>query len=129
VIAAGMLMPTMTGEELLRIVKKGYPQIIRILVTCSSDVVRILRAFNEGLVARYVGKPWIRTEMVQALRWAIEEWTFSRGSAALYRHLLHAELPAKLVSLIDMQVADFSQLLIGGLLINVERLSGLAKAA
>ncbi|HEU4732468.1 MAG TPA: response regulator, partial [Kofleriaceae bacterium] len=72
VIVSDMRMPSMTGDELLRIVKERYPQVIRMVVTAYADVEPILRAINEGLVARYIVKPWIRTELVQVLRWAIE---------------------------------------------------------
>src|SRR5262245_56483654 len=78
VLVTDMRMPKMNGEELLRIAKERAPQTIRIVVTAYSDVDPILRAINEGLVARYIIRPWVRTELVQVLRWAIEAWTFSR---------------------------------------------------
>ena len=69
VVVSDIRMPSMTGEELLRIVKERHPQTIRMVVTAYADVEPILRAINEGLVARYIIKPWIRTELVQVLRW------------------------------------------------------------
>ena len=75
-------MPTMNGDELLRIVKERHPQTIRMVVTAFADIDPILRAINEGFVARYIIKPWVRAELVQVLRWAIEAWAFGRDSAA-----------------------------------------------
>ena len=118
----------MNGDELLRIVKERYPQIIRMVVTAYSDVEPILRAINEGLVARYIVKPWVRTELVQVLRWAIEAWTFSRDSAALHRRLLETERLATLGSIAGMLVHDLKQPLMS-LLVNVEHLRELANAA
>ena len=69
-IVTDMRMPTMNGEELLRIVKERWPQVIRMVMTAYSDIEPILRAINEGLVARYIIKPWVREELVQVLRWA-----------------------------------------------------------
>jgi len=69
VIVSDMRMPSMNGDELLRIVKERHPQVIRMVVTAYADVDPILRAINEGLVARYILKPWIHTELVQVLRW------------------------------------------------------------
>ena len=63
VIVTDMRMPTMSGEELLRVVKERWPQTIRMVVTAYSDIDPILRAINEGLVARYIIKPWVRTEL------------------------------------------------------------------
>jgi two-component system response regulator PhcR len=128
VIVSDMRMPQMTGDDLLRIVKERYPQVIRMVVTAYADVEPILRAINEGLVARYIVKPWIRTELVQVLRWAIEAWTFSRDSAALHRRLLETERLATLGSIAGMLVHDLKQPLMS-LLVNVEHLRELANAA
>ena len=88
VLVTDMRMPTMSGEQLLRVVKEKFPRTIRMVMTAYSDVEPILRAINEGLVARYIVKPWERTEVIQILRWAIGAWTFSRDSEALQRRLL-----------------------------------------
>ena len=82
VLLTDMRMPGMSGEELLRIVKARYPRTIRMVVTAYSDVDPILRAINEGLVSRYLLKPWSHTELVQVLRWGCEAWAFGRDSAA-----------------------------------------------
>src|SRR5678815_5050334 len=118
----------MCKRDRLRIVKERYPQVIRMVVTAYADVDPILRAINEGLVARYIVKPWIRTELVQVLRWAIEAWRFSRDSAALHRRLLETERLATLGSIAGMLVHDLKQPLMS-LLVNVEHLRELANAA
>jgi two-component system, response regulator PhcR len=128
VVVSDMRMPSMSGEELLRIVKERHPQVIRMVVTAYADVDPILRAINEGLVARYIVKPWIRTELVQVLRWAIEAWRFSRDSAALHRRLLETERLAMLGSIAGMLVHDLKQPLMS-LLVNVEHLRELASAS
>ena len=128
VIVSDMRMPAMSGDELLRVVKERFPQVIRMVVTAYADVEPILRAINEGLVARYIIKPWIRTELVQVLRWACEAWTFSRDSAALHRRLLETERLATLGSIAGMLVHDLKQPLMS-LLVNVEHLRELANAA
>src|ERR1051325_1223840 len=128
VVVSDMRMPSMSGEELLRIVKERHPQVIRMVVTAYADVDPILRAINEGLVARYIVKPWIRTELVQVLRWAIEAWMFSRDSAALHRRLLETERLATLGSIAGLLVHDLKQPLMS-LLVNVEHLRELANAA
>src|SRR5678815_3381286 len=115
----------MCKRDRLRIVKERYPQVIRMVVTAYADVDPILRAINEGLVARYIVKPWIRTELVQVLRWAIEAWTFSRDSAALHRRLLETERLATLGSIASMLVHDLKQPLMS-LLVNIEVMRELA---
>src|SRR5258707_41796 len=103
-IVTDMRMPTMNGEELLRIVKERWPQVIRMVMTAYSDIEPILRAINEGLVARYIVKPWVRAELMQVLRWAIEAYALGRDSAEVHRRLLETERLATLGSVTGMLV-------------------------
>jgi signal transduction histidine kinase len=128
VIVTDMRMPTMSGEELLRIAKERWPQTIRMVVTAYSDIEPILRAINEGLVARYIIKPWVRTELMQVLRWATEAWALSRDSAAVHRRLLETERLATLGSISGMLVHDLKQPLMS-LAVNAELLKELADFA
>src|SRR5512139_3479932 len=91
VLLTDMQMPGLSGEELLRIAKERHPRTIRIMITAYSDVDRILRALNEGLVARYIIKPWERTEIMQVLRWACEAWMLSADAEGLHHRLVETE--------------------------------------
>ena len=126
VLVTDMRMPGMNGEELLRVAKERHPDVIRMVVTAHQDVGPILRAINEGLVARYIIKPWERAELVQILRWACEAWTFGRDSAALHRRLLETERLATLGSIAALLVHDLRQPLMS-LLVNIEHLRDLGK--
>lgn len=128
VLVTDMRMPTMSGEELLRIVKERWPQAIRMVVTAFSDVDPILRAINEGLVARYIIKPWVRTELVQVLRWATEAWKLGKDSAEVHRRLIETERLATLGSISGMLVHDLKQPLMS-LVVNAELLKELADCA
>ncbi|HSK00691.1 MAG TPA: ATP-binding protein [Kofleriaceae bacterium] len=128
VLVTDMRMPEMNGEELLRISKERHPGTIRMVVTAYADVDPILRAINEGLVARYIVKPWQRAELVQVLRWACEAWTFGRDSAALHHRLMETERLATLGSIAALLVHDLKQPLMS-LLVNIEVLRELATAS
>ena len=128
VIVTDMRMPSMSGEELLRIAKEKWPQSIRMVVTAYADIDPILRAINEGLVARYIVKPWVRTELIQVLRWATEAWALSRDSAAIHRRLMETERLATLGSISGMLVHDLKQPLMS-LAVNAELLRELADYA
>ena len=128
VVITDMRMPTMQGDELLRIVKERHPQVIRMVMTAHQDIGPILQAINEGLVARYIIKPWDRTELVQVLRWACEAFSFGRHSAALHRRLMETERLATLGSIASLLVHDLRQPLMSQLA-NIEVLSDLAQDA
>jgi two-component system, response regulator PhcR len=128
VVVTDMRMPHMNGEDLLRVVKERWPHIIRIVVTAYSDIDPILRAINEGLVARYILKPWVRAELVQVLRWAIEASALGRDSAEIHRRLLETERLATLGSISALLVHDLRQPL-AAIIGNIELLDALKDLA
>ena len=106
VLVTDIRMPEVDGLELLRIAKESYPTTLRMVITAFSDVDPILRAINEGLVARYIVKPWHREELIQVLRWATELWSFGKDSAQLLRRMLETERLASLGGLAALYVHD-----------------------
>lgn len=106
VLVTDIRMPEVDGLQLLRIAKERYPSTLRMVITAYSDVDPILRAINEGLVARYIVKPWHREELFQALRWATELWSFGKDSAQLLRRMLETERLASLGGLAALYVHD-----------------------
>jgi signal transduction histidine kinase len=128
VLVTDMRMPEMGGDELLRIAKEKWPETIRMVITAYSDIEPILSAINEGLVARYVIKPWDLDELIQLLRWGIQAWQFGKESTALQRRLLETERLATLGSIAGAVVHDLNQPL-AGLVINADRLVELSAAA
>lgn len=91
VVVTDQRMTGMSGDELLRKVKETSPDTIRIIVTAYSDLEPILSAVNEGLVARYVMKPWDRAELDETLRWAIEAYNAGKQNNALQLRLMQTE--------------------------------------
>ena len=128
VLITDMRMPMMDGEHLLRIAKDRFPAVTRMVVTAYSDIDPILRAINEGLVARYIVKPWVRAELIQVIRWAIEAHKFGRDSNALQRRLLETERLATLGSVAGHFVHDLKQPLMS-LFVNIDHFDELAKLA
>ena len=126
ILVTDMRMPTMDGEELLRIAKERFPQTMRMVVTAYSDIDPILRAINEGLVVRYIVKPWIRAELIQVLRWGLEAYNFTRDSATLHRRLLETERLATLGSVAGHFVHDLNQPL-ASLVLNINQFEDLAR--
>jgi len=127
VLLTDQRMPDMSGDQLLRLVKDRYPAIVRVVITAYADVEPILTAINEGLVARYVIKPWDRSEVEQLLRWGLGAWKLGKDSAALQRRLLENERLATLGSIAGAVIHDLNQPLIG-LVMNGDRLIELADA-
>lgn len=91
VVITDQRMVGMSGDELLRKVKEISPDTVRMILTAYSDLEPILRAVNEGLVARYVIKPWDRTDLEEMLRWSLAAYAAGRQNSALQLRLMQTE--------------------------------------
>jgi response regulator RpfG family c-di-GMP phosphodiesterase len=73
VIVTDLRMPGMDGMELLGIVKRKFPDVIRIIVTASADVSTILSAIHAGETHRYLKKPVkFEEELIPAIKQSLE---------------------------------------------------------
>ncbi|MFZ5967104.1 MAG: HDOD domain-containing protein [Bacillota bacterium] len=59
-----IMMPQMNGYELLQIVEKQYPRIIRIILSGYSKEKDILQALQQNLAKTYLFKPWDNESLV-----------------------------------------------------------------
>lgn len=91
VLVTDQRMPGMSGGELLARVKVLSPDTIRIIITAYADLDPILKAVNEGLVVRYIIKPWNRVELEETLSWALEMYAVGCVSSAIQLRLIQTE--------------------------------------
>ncbi|HHH30369.1 MAG TPA: hybrid sensor histidine kinase/response regulator [Polyangiaceae bacterium] len=121
VLVTDQRMPGMTGNQLLMEVKERWPGVVRIVITAYSDFDALLQAVNDGLVARYIVKPWEREELLEVLRWACEVHLVGARDAMIRERLLKTERLAMLGTVADAAMHDMSQPLVA-LLNNSEAL-------
>jgi signal transduction histidine kinase len=72
VIICDQRMPHSTGVEFFQVVRKAFPQPVRILLTGYTDAEAIIDAINKGEIFRYVKKPWDEFELQNAVQNAYE---------------------------------------------------------
>jgi len=75
VIICDQRMPNTTGVEFFQIVRKAFPEPIRILLTGYTDAEAIVDAINKGEIFRYIKKPWDEFELQNAVQNAHELYT------------------------------------------------------
>jgi signal transduction histidine kinase len=109
VLVTDQRMPDMSGNDLLARAKQVYPEVIRIVITAYSDLDPILSAVNDGLVARYLIKPWDREELERILTWAIEAHALGAQSSAVQLRLLETERLVTLGSIAAAVLHDLHQ--------------------
>lgn len=71
VIISDQRMPDMTGIELLRRVKKLYPETTRIILSGYAELTTVTDAINRGAIWKYFTKPWPEESLREVVRQAI----------------------------------------------------------
>lgn len=96
VIVTDLLMPGMDGISLLKIVKRKYPHIIRIIATGIADVGGILYAVRTGETHRYITKPLsIKDELEPILNQSLELYDLRSSKEKLLSELEEANKQLK----------------------------------
>jgi two-component system response regulator PhcR len=96
-------MPEMTGLQFLARVREVRPRALRVLLTAFPDTSVALKAINEGLLYRFILKPWEPEDMRVTVRRALETKRLSDEHDRLvsqlktsYQELVHSEHMAAL---------------------------------
>jgi DNA-binding NtrC family response regulator len=87
IILLDLLMPSLSGEEVLGRIKQDYPDISVIMVTGVNEVDTAVRCIKQGAFD-YLLKPVARDHLETSLRRALEVDRLRRENARLARHLL-----------------------------------------
>jgi DNA-binding NtrC family response regulator len=74
IIMTDQRMPKVTGVELLKSIRTGHPQAIRMLFTGYSDLDSVIAAINQGHVFKFLKKPWQPEDLEEAVRDAAAEY-------------------------------------------------------
>jgi len=72
VIICDQRMPQSTGVEFFQVIRKAFPDPVRILLTGYTDAEAIINAINQGEIFRYIKKPWDEFELHNAVHNAYE---------------------------------------------------------
>jgi DNA-binding NtrC family response regulator len=74
IIMTDQRMPKVTGVELLKSIRAGHPQAIRMLFTGYADMDSVIAAINQGHIFKFLKKPWRANELEEAVREAAAEY-------------------------------------------------------
>jgi len=71
VVVSDERMPVISGSEFLERVRRGYPGIVRIMLTGQASLEVSVQAINDGLY-RFLGKPIPSQELCRVIRAALK---------------------------------------------------------
>ncbi len=72
VVISDFIMPGMRGDELLVLLHKKYPNMIKIMLTGQSDFTGVIRVINEANLYRLMDKPFKNDDIILTAKSAIE---------------------------------------------------------
>ncbi len=71
VIISDQRMAEMNGLDFLALCKEIQPDASRILITGVQNIKTLIQAVNKSEIYRFVGKPWIREELMDSIKNAV----------------------------------------------------------
>jgi DNA-binding NtrC family response regulator len=83
VVVSDERMPGMCGSEFLAVVRRRYPDTIRIVLTGQASLEAAIRAINEGEIYRFLLKPCQAADLAMTIRGALQLRKLARESARL----------------------------------------------
>ena len=78
VIVCDQRMRGMSGTEFLARVKQMYPLAVRMVLSGYTDLQSVTDAVNRGAIFKFLTKPWVDTELDEAVREAFAEFEAKR---------------------------------------------------
>ena len=87
VIVLDLMMPGISGEELLEVITERFPSVPVIIVTAVNDVETAVRCLNRG-AKDYMLKPVERNRFVSGIKRMLEMRQLQRENQSLKQHLL-----------------------------------------
>lgn len=89
IIMTDQRMPKVTGVELLKSIRTGHPQAIRMLFTGFADLDSVIVAINQGHIFKFLKKPWEPKDLEEAVRDAAVEYERLMENAEVLSGLRH----------------------------------------
>jgi two-component system probable response regulator PhcQ len=83
VVLSDHKMPGMTGTEFLAVVRRRYPDTIRIILTGHASLETAIRAINEGEIYRFFTKPCNLVDLSVTIRQGLQQRALHRENTRL----------------------------------------------
>ena len=84
-------MPAMLGTDFLREVRLLQPHASRILLSGHSDFDSVTQAFNDGIIDKFIAKPWDDTQLMHTVQALLGEETQSPESQQVFHQMLSCD--------------------------------------
>jgi len=90
VVISDEQMPGISGSEMLAIIRRRYPETIRIILTGHATLESTIRAINEGEIYRFFTKPCNIVDLTITIRQALQQRYLEKENERLL-HLVNQQ--------------------------------------
>lgn len=91
VVLTDLRLSQISGVELLGKIKSLHPDVVRIVLSGSTEVSSILKAINEGVIYRFITKPWEADDLRAQIRDAFQQRELLRQNIRMRTQLARSE--------------------------------------
>lgn len=91
VVISDMRMPGMNGAEFLAQVRQHTPETARMLLTGYTDIEAAVAAINQGNIIRFLSKPCEKEQLVEAIKFGLEQYRSTTAEKDLVKKALLLE--------------------------------------
>ena len=90
-------MPQMSGTEFLSLVKKDFPDTVRIMLTGHASISAAISAVNNGEIYRFFLKPWDDIELKMSIKSGIDKYNLEDENRRLLKTIKSQVLEIKIL--------------------------------
>lgn len=90
VVISDQRMPSMSGVELLSLVKRRWPDTVRMMLSGYTELNAVTASINKGEIYKFLTKPWDDGDLREVVRAAFEQYAHIRDGNRLARDLRQA---------------------------------------
>lgn len=93
VVLTDLRLSQTSGVQLLGKIRSLHPDVVRIVLSASTEVSSILKAVNEGVIYRFITKPWEADDLRAQIRDAFQQRELLRDNMRMRSQLARSEAP------------------------------------
>lgn len=98
VVLTDLRLSQTSGVQLLGKIRSLHPDVVRIVLSASTEVSSILKAVNEGVIYRFITKPWEADDLRAQIRDAFQQRDLLLENMRMRTQLARSEAPTTLAA-------------------------------
>lgn len=109
VILTDEKMPLITGSKLLSILKKEFPNVVRIMLTGQTNTETAMNAVNQGEIYKFLIKPWNSVDLCLTILSAVKKYNLESLNRKLLNKVRCLQLNLRILEKRDPSISKLEK--------------------